>query len=230
MEGLNLNDTASESNSLGDIFDRLNTHVAMLHLWWQSYEKLFATNEERFNLIKDQIPGFGGLLHDLLADAVILGICRVTDAAETSGHQSLTIAQLIPTLNPAPNDDQLKWLDKKRKKISTAATTLKQHRNKRIAHNDLSIAADSEHVLPKVSREEISDVLKDIAELMGNLGKWYRQTEIGYDVILTGDADSLIRSLQGANRLRELQNDYHFRRLSHAEILVKVADRNLGAI
>ncbi len=135
--------TTTEEKSLGPVYEELHKHVAMLNLLWQSYTKLFATNEQRFNLFKDQAPGIGRIIHDLLVDGVVLGICRVTDPAMCFGHENLTIDRLIPTLDPAPNAEQSKWLAERKDKIDKAIPVLKDHRNQRLAHNALSVALET---------------------------------------------------------------------------------------
>jgi len=229
MEDLVVNATVQEE-PLGPVYEQLNKHVAMVNLLWQSHRKLFATNEQRFNLFKDHAPGIGRIFHDLLADAVILGICRVTDPAVCFGHENLTFKRLIPTLVPAPNADQAKWLADQQAKIDKAIPALKDHRNQRIAHNALPLALDRNAVLPVVSRKEIESVLCDINKLMAQLSDWYRKTEMVYDVILAGDADSLIRVFQCADMLHELQDDYYTCRLTPEEILTKLAKRQLSVI
>lgn len=222
--------TTTKEKSLGPVYEELNKHVAMLNLLWQSYMKLFATNEQRFNLFKNQVPGMGRIFHDLLVDGVILGICRVTDPAMCFSHESLTIDRLIPTLDPAPDAEQSQWLADQQAKIKNAMPALKDHRNQRLAHNALSLALDADAALPPVSRKEIADVLADITELMAKLSDWYRKTQMDYSVILVGDADSLIRTLQRADMLFELQDDYHLQRRSHKQILAKLAKRQLPNI
>ena len=115
-------------------------------------------------------------------------------------------------------------------KINKAIPVLKEHRNQRLAHNALSLALDPDAVLPAVSRKEIESVLGDINELMAKLSDWYRRIQMGYNVILAGDADSLILVLQRADMLCELQDDYHLDRLTHARILEKLANRQLSVI
>ncbi len=65
---------------------------------------------------------------------------------------------------------------------------------------------------------------------MAQLSDWYRKTDLGYSVILAGGADSLIRALQRADLLFELQNDYYMQRLPHEQILAKLAKRQLPSI
>ena len=91
----------------------------MLNLLWLTYKSLFTLNDQRLKLLKEQIPGFAGLIRETLADAVTLGICRVTDPARPGHMRDLTLDQLLQSLSPPPGAG-LRTGFPKRKQKSTA--------------------------------------------------------------------------------------------------------------
>ena len=222
--------TDSTKKSLGPEYEKLNEHVFMLNLLRQTYNKLFTTNDERIQLLKGQIPGLAGLIRELLADAVILGICRVTDPPQTVGHGNLTLAQLLESLSPQPDAALAEWLACKKSAIDKAVSDLKKHRNQRLAHNWLSIVKNPDAKLPPILTSEIDCLVEDISDFMAKISESYLDEGIDYGVIMAGDADNFIAALQRSERLSELQHDVHVRRLPGEEVLTKLAERSLPNI
>jgi hypothetical protein len=66
--------------------------------------------------------------------------------------------------------------------------------------------------------------------MIAKLSETFRDVGIVFDVIMPGDADNFIAALQRSERLSELRDDLHFRRLSGEQILKKLAERSLPSI
>jgi hypothetical protein len=88
-------------------------------------------------------------------------------------------------------------------------------------------ALDPTAALPPVVRSEISAVLAYICELMAKLSEAYCDTGIDYSVVMGGDADAFIRTLQRSDLLHELQNAVHSGRLTGEQIVEKIKVRSL---
>jgi hypothetical protein len=221
---------APAGEPLGPFYDELNTRIAWLTFQWRSYRSLFATSKARVNLINDSAPGMGRLIHDLLVEAVILGICRVADPASTGKNKNLTLEGLVRLLSPAPVETRSKWLSDQCAKIKHVATALKEHRDKRIAHTDLDVALGPGNELPAIPRRQIDEVLALIHEFMGNILFWHTGAGLDFNMVVPGDAESLVHCMQRSDILCELQDDYHCRRLGHEQIVAKLANRGLPQI
>jgi hypothetical protein len=127
----------STKKSLGAEYETLNRHVFTLNLRWHTYERIFNTSEQRIDLLNDHVLGFAWVVHDLLVEALILGICRLTDPPETAGRENLTLARIIANLSPPPGAALNRWLTDRLAKIEGAVSSLRMHRNKRLGHIDL---------------------------------------------------------------------------------------------
>ncbi len=67
-------------------------------------------------------------------------------------------------------------------------------------------------------------------ELMNQVTDWNNAAEIHFYPYGPGGVDALIDYLRRAKRLRELQDDYHVRRLSVEAVIEKLALRQIPAI
>ena len=130
-------DSQTAANPFGEVYEEIKHEMVLLHWTWQTYRQLFATSEARFMLLAELLPDFGALIQQVLADAVVLGICRLCDKAEIGGKRNLTFDRLRSSLNPVPSATQSKLLDAKVAEIEAAVAALREHRNKRLAHLDL---------------------------------------------------------------------------------------------
>jgi len=207
-------------------YDQIHQEMADVHWKWQNFNEMFA-DQAHFELLNKRLPGFGVLAHNTLLDAVVLGICRLLDPAESFGKPNLTFDQLKSKATTDPS--RLAWLETEIGKAKAAAANLKTHRNKRIAHLDLTNALGPTMVLPNLSRNDIDDVLALLRGVMNGIGEWSNEPERGYDVLSFGDADQLIWCIQQANRLCELQDDAHCQRLDQQQIVDKLKIRPFAA-
>ena len=101
---------------------------------------------------------------------------------------------------PAPNTAQVKWLNAQLTEMAAEATPLRMHRDKRLAHNDLSHSLKSVGKLPGVSRKAVERSLGLMRETMDGIKAWQASIATDYPALLSGDADSLIFYLQQAKR------------------------------
>ena len=203
-----------------DVFERLRQHLASVHFNWRTYRQLFATNAKRIDLLNDSAPSFFWLLHRTLLDAVVLGVCHLTD----KNDRTLRLRRLHAALRPSLSAEQESTVRRQIEDVEAATTALMTHRNKRLAHTEYLVKPDD--VLPPLSQEMIESVLQLSRDLMHLVQGWLDRGETDYGVIAPGDAESLIGCLEDAALLHELQNDYYVRRLPDSNILNRLATAN----
>jgi hypothetical protein len=211
------------TNTFGPEYAAIQQQMVTLHLTWNTYRQVFATSEARFKLLQEMVPGFAWVLHNTLLDAVVLGICRLSDKR----NDVVKFEILVNSLIPPPDRDQLAWLKTQIAKIKQAVEAFKDHRDNRIAHNNPSYVLGTADVLSPFSRQTIEDALKLMRELMDKIKDWHDAGGTDFEVVVPGDAATLIAYLQQAHRLYELQDDYHLGRLSDEEIIRKLAVRGV---
>jgi AbiU2 len=64
---------------LGKQYSALHNEVAILHLYWKEFLKLFGTNQKRIDRLNQTAPGFFQMLQDELFQTNVLHIARLTD-------------------------------------------------------------------------------------------------------------------------------------------------------
>ena len=138
-------------------------HITNLHYLWQSFRALFAKNEEQVVALNRMAPAFFELVQRLLIRDLYAGISALTDPSEMGGRDNLVIDRLLeePTLT-----GHTELLDKLRIQISEAheaSERFRTHRNKIIAHFDLSHALGKADPLPTVQFEDVQRVLDAFA-------------------------------------------------------------------
>jgi hypothetical protein len=99
---------------------------------WDRYETLFGS-KERVDLLNSSSGQFWRAIQDMLHEHVLLGICRLTDPADSRKRQNLSVAQLLKL---DPTEDKKGLAD--RVHAATKRTKFaRTWRDKRIGHNDL---------------------------------------------------------------------------------------------
>lgn len=195
---------AAMGKELGSMYCDLNDHLLDILLLWKQYEGLFGVDAETVQILNQSAPTFFGVVQAQLWDGVILGISRLTDPPISAGKKTLSI-RAIPDLVP---DSVIKA--QVESAISAAMTDAKftrDHRNKRIAHNDLVHIQDRvANPLPPASRQKIQAGLDSICAVLEVLNGHYRESCMAYeDLIYTGGAWSVVALLKGGLEHRDCE-------------------------
>jgi hypothetical protein len=146
------------------IFDALWDEVSLIHSGWVLYRQLYG-NAERVELLNRSTRAFFGRLHWVLLDHVLLGICRVTDPAESGGHRNLTLETLLRGV-PCANKLLVATLEGHFADARQKSVPFRTRRNKKVAHADLELAIDDAEPLSGVSRATVEGALQPIVAFM----------------------------------------------------------------
>lgn len=187
------------------VFDAISHEVTLLHAIWRTYRQLYAA-EERVQLLNKIAPAFAKVVQDALMDDVLLSLSRLTDPPTTGqNRENLVLRRLTPLAAAAGHEQVELEVDLILEAIQAACAALRQHRNKRIAHLDLSVALQGTK-LPDVSRETVEVALFHVRDLLNGLNSYFRGGPTLYDEIsMIGDGDTLIACLTDSLRLRHLR-------------------------
>jgi len=199
--------------SLGALFHSLWQEVAWVHRRWHEYVALYGDKPSRVDLLIDAAPGFFWLVQDMLWEATLLHIARLTDPPGSARKPNLTIQRLYPLVNDALVAQRVKALTD----ATIAATAFcRDWRNRRIAHSDLSLAID-EHPAPvaAASREKVNTALSTIVEVLNAVTQHYTDTTSYFDLPgCPGDAVSLLYVIDDGLRVEAERRD----RLKRGEV------------
>lgn len=189
---------SSMGQELGAAFFQLYRKLVELHIIWQQYQQLFGTDSETVQLLNRTSGLFFKIVQDELWASVLLGISRMTDPPKTGGRKNLTIQSLPELIAPAALRSDVEALCKIA--VATAAFA-REHRNKRIAHQDHDYLTD--HVsnpLSGVSRERVESMLGSLRDVLNRLDLHYRDTTVMYQKFIDQSGARLLVS-----KLRKLE-------------------------
>lgn len=142
----------------GEYFFHLNQNVFGLIGIWDVYRSFFGTDEQRVDLL-NRASGYVALtVQDALHERIILGVCQVTDPAESGGRKNLTIRGLPRFISDQScRDEVAAMIDIALDRTSFA----RDLRNKLLAHSDLAATVGSYQV-DYSSREKITSAIRSI--------------------------------------------------------------------
>ncbi|KWV16872.1 hypothetical protein ISN34_00425 [Xanthomonas translucens pv. translucens] len=201
MEEVHASYVALMGDELGVAFATLHRKLIELHMVWQQYRQLFGSNKETVALLNRTASLFFKIVQDEIWDSVLLGISRMTDPPETRGKKNLTIHSLPLLVDDTALKNELQGL------CSAAldqAAFAREHRNKRIAHQDHEYAADrAANSLSGISRERVETMLAALCTIMNRLNLHFKNSTTLYDNFTDeSGARVLISKLRNFERLK----------------------------
>ncbi|WP_460710567.1 AbiU2 domain-containing protein [Lysobacter terrae] len=192
---------SSMGQELGDSFYELYRELVELHIVWQQYRQLFGSDFDTVQLLNRSAGLFFKVVQDELWDSVLLGISRMTDPPATGRNKNLTIQSLPLLLADPVLAAEVQDLCSK---AVTEAEFAREHRNKRIAHQDHNYLSNrSSNPLSGISRARVEDMLAALRAALNRLDNHFRDSTMMYeDFIDTDGARLLVHKLKKLERLQ----------------------------
>lgn len=156
-----------------EIFNEIAEEVCNINLHWKYLTELFidGPGERKQEILNQASPIFFDFAFHLFYDHILLRSAKLSDPAKQAGSENLSIHNLIEKLEPIPQEISSD-IQKHIKQITDNLASIKSHRNKRIAHNDLE-AKLSRLKLPQVNEAEISSVINGLEDLLNVISRQY---------------------------------------------------------
>jgi len=182
MDEVHANYVTLMGDKLGTAFATLHRKLIELHIVWKQYQQLFGSDQETVELLNRTAALFFKIIQDEMWDSVLLGISRMTDPPETRGKKNLTIHSLPALIE----DPSLKLeLETLCEAALEQAAFAREHRNKRIAHQDHGYATNrSAYALSGISRERVKSMLAAIGKVMNRLNLHFKDSTTLYEEFL----------------------------------------------
>jgi hypothetical protein len=181
--------TIKMPTEMEQVFDELHNDLCHLWLEWKLFRELFATTQERLELLNKTGGSLFSKLFGILQDSVYLGITRMTDPGGSKKRRSVTLKQLLETM--VGQDSEL--YSRARVAVDHAqkmCNPFREDRNKRIAHSDLDMALKGKFIRP--SRQTVEMALNSINEVMNVIHTFYNKIEYRYgDILFSKGGNSL---------------------------------------
>ena len=83
-----------------DVFIGLERHIFSLQAKWNIFKQLFATSEERVELLNQFAPMFFRFCQETLFDDAILAINRLRDPKKSMNKANLSLETLVHKVDP----------------------------------------------------------------------------------------------------------------------------------
>jgi len=187
------------------LFDPAWQQVALAHAKWAVTKQLFVTSEARSAVLNRTAPDFFALCQHSFVSDVLMATGRLLDPPRTGKRENRSLERLRDAVTSCGDQalaDALALLLHAARQREAAT---REHRNKRLAHNDLAtILSVGTSPLPPVTVADIDALLADLAAFLNAIDLRYCEgTTFFADPIQNGDGDSLARWLRDGVRYRE---------------------------
>lgn len=182
--------------------------VSHLHRKWGIFRQLYASGNDIVDLLNDSAAGFFRVCEDLLADDVILTISRLTDPKQTLRKDNLTLEQLVHSIDAVKYPKLKGEIERLYAESKDKCRFTKDHRNKRIAHNDLSTMLQTKvNPLPSPTERDVEVALESIRNVMNSVHRFFHNMEtatVNYSLLvsLPGDGTKMVSRLREAEAFR----------------------------
>ncbi|POR65110.1 AbiU2 domain-containing protein [Pseudomonas syringae] len=185
---------------LGSVFFALHHEVIYLGIVWQQYMQLYGNSAENINTLNQTAGLFFKVIQNELWDSVLLQIAALTDPATIKGKKNITLLAL-PALvqDPVMRGEIQKLCD-----LALCETEYaREHRNKRIAHNDHDYHVVREAVcLSGISRTKVEEMLIAIRNVLKYVQHKIRDVDFLYDRFIDeSGAALLLRKLKNSSEV-----------------------------
>lgn len=181
-------------HELGGIFHELRNQTISLYWNWSEYVELFGSTPERVDILNKAAGSFFFIVQNALWRDSLLHICRLTDAAKTTGKANLSIRCLpdLVDLEKAPRTKELVQMAVDRSEFA------RDWRNRRLSHYDLQVALGrAAEPLAPASREHVREAITALGEQVNYLSLQYRGSTTIFDLPESGgSAKSLLYVLR----------------------------------
>jgi AbiU2 len=194
--------TIQISPKIQELFSVLDFEVTWLHAIWELYNQLYGTIDENYEIMNSSAPIFFFIIQNVLYDEFILILSRLTEKANTFGHENASFEQLVNLIDEGKYPDLVKSLRSKLNNITTTYKSFHIMRDKTVAHNDLLLSfSKGVNKLPEITILEAEAAIKDIADFMNEFSENVLDTTAVYEPFYTsyGDRIALIQALKREN-------------------------------
>jgi hypothetical protein len=176
------------------IFDKLKDDVTHCHGYWNLYCQVFATNENRINIINSTNPRFFIMFQKLIIDFITLELSKYTDPAESGKFKNLSpshLLELLKTKIEKPLYDKLSCI---LKRLKESTLVFRYRRNKQVAHKDLLTFQQNDEY--SLSQKNIEDALLLVREFLNEIDQYFNDSVTDYQkTIGLDDGTDLIVNL-----------------------------------
>lgn len=189
------------------VYKRLNRELLWVHGQWNMYQQLFGYSEARIRILNDSAQTFFAVLQPVLADYIVLEICKLTDPTGSREHANLVITQLHQKLVKSHHRHIRDQLSSIAQEVKNDCQPLRERRNQVIAHNAYAIAMEQNQATSRgISHGEMELALKSIRKYMEAFRSHFIDPgDYGVKAFTIGDNGlDLVNALKQSSAFREM--------------------------
>lgn len=178
-------------------FEVLGNELSSLYARWITFLELYGTSQEDLDLLHEMSPSFFRVIQDTFADALFLGLCKLTDPSTSrvgkETRENLSFYNLLEKLHDSLTQEQTAKLSDILARLETKTDAMRVHRNRRITHPDKSTKLNVlNEVLPAVTREVIEGALSLSATFLNTVAEISGDNPTGYEFVVVPDSGKTI--------------------------------------
>lgn len=203
---------------LGETLFHVHVQWCRLFSVFSQYSNLFGKSKERVDLLNQSAGPFFKNVQDTFHDETLLGICRLTDPAQSkkkkNPNRNVSVLRLALLLKEDDTDFQIEKLAIIAKDTAEFA---RNQRDKRISHFDLDVATKRSKLVGGASIVQMRLAIKAIHNVVFAIGQKIGNVHYVSSVIGTRSEFSLLKLLYEAQQgneelqakiLAEMKQDY----------------------
>ena len=185
-------------DGLRETYEALRNEVVELNARWIVFKQLFASGNERIGLFNNAVPLFFSMVHDSMLAGIFLSITRLTDKRKDTLSLPKVLAQTKKVLKP----NSTQGLEVLLCRIRDEQRPFKEWRDNVGAHNNLRTLLQ-QHLMPRIMFDSVGIVLGSIGDFLNDIGRHFGYPDANFaDVMIRGDGDAIVRSLERSNEHR----------------------------
>lgn len=185
------------SSDLESVFKAVNGQVIQLSLRWKIFCQLFDSGPENIKLLNKSGSNVFGLFQRLVLDDVMISLSRLTDPEKFSGNENASIRNVVAEARTFLSANTIAEVEVLIKELDNHVLNVRTHRNKALAHSDLSHALNVS-ALPSVTYDELEKAMKTLQEIVNKVSSETLRWTTHYDPIIQYGCggDSLLKVLK----------------------------------
>ena len=188
------------SEDLKSVLNAVNAQVIQLAFRWKIFCQLFDSGPENIQLMNKSGSNVFGLFQRLVLDDVMICLSKLTDPEKSPGGENASIKNVLGkarTYLSAPTFTEVEALIVE---LEHHVQNVRSHRNKALAHADLSHALNVA-ALPAITYDELEKAMKTLQEIVNKVASEALRWTTHYDPIIQYGCggDSLLKVLKRAH-------------------------------
>ncbi|WP_246054807.1 hypothetical protein [Paracoccus gahaiensis] len=159
-------DELSDAEALEAIFEYCWLHLAQIMEQKRAYAGLYG-DVRRVEIMNAASGALSRVIQDALFDSIVLGLCRLLDPAK-SGRTKFVNLSFDLMISKLPASEISLHCQERREDLCNRAYSLRQRRDKHLAHTDLA-SLKQEARVGWVSLTEIESTLSEMGDLLKDI-------------------------------------------------------------